>query len=119
MQVKSKGSEAMNRYGNPKKKPPHFDSICRQWRMGELSARKAAGKLGIGHATFLTWVNANGQGMEAAKTRGIKYGRKPKEVPPQFEFVREEWQKGRMNATEAGRMLGVSHPTFLAWVRKS
>lgn len=42
--------------GRPPKQPPAaFFQLCRQWEKGDLSARSAAGKLGVTCNTFLKW----------------------------------------------------------------
>jgi len=44
------------RFGRkPLPKPPEYDEIAAQWSRGELSARKAAGLLGVSSKTFLRW----------------------------------------------------------------
>lgn len=44
------------RFGRrPMVRPEKFQSIARQWRGGELSARRAAEILGVTHKTFLKW----------------------------------------------------------------
>ena len=39
----------------PMERPIEFESVRREWKMGRISARKAAIQLGITHRTFLTW----------------------------------------------------------------
>ncbi len=39
----------------PKDKPEDFARLLSEWRSGVLSARAAAGELGIDHKTFLKW----------------------------------------------------------------
>jgi DNA invertase Pin-like site-specific DNA recombinase len=58
------------------------------------------------------------EGIEAAKARGVKFGRQPMEQPDIFPEVRETWERGEISAREAGRRLGVNHKTFLAWARQ-
>ena len=55
------------------------------------------------------------QGIAAAKARGSKFGRRPKERPAIWESLRDEWQRGEISAREGARRLGVSHVTFLNW----
>lgn len=57
------------------------------------------------------------EGIAAAKARGRKLGRPFMERSEQFESVKAEWQNGRISAREALRRIGVSHVTFLKWVR--
>ena len=39
----------------PVERPAEFESVCREWKAGRISARKAAIQLGVAHRTFLTW----------------------------------------------------------------
>jgi DNA invertase Pin-like site-specific DNA recombinase len=55
------------------------------------------------------------EGIAAAKARGVKFGKAPKERPENFEEVREAWKRNEISAREAGRRLGVSYKTFQAW----
>ena len=44
------------RFGRcPLQPPPEFDFIKERWLTGDLSARKAAERLGVSHKTFLKW----------------------------------------------------------------
>ena len=58
------------------------------------------------------------EGIEAAKKRGVQFGRRPKSRPPEYETVREAWRRGAISAREAGRQLGVTHNTFLRWAEE-
>lgn len=40
-----------------KEKPPEFQAVLEEWRMGKLSARKAAARLGVSCVTFLKWAS--------------------------------------------------------------
>ena len=55
------------------------------------------------------------EGIEAAKARGVKFGRPPMERPDIFQEVLEAWACGEISAREAGRRLGISYKTFQAW----
>lgn len=55
------------------------------------------------------------EGIAAAKARGVRFGRKPMEKPPEFEEIYNEWRTRNISAREAARRLGVTHPTFLKW----
>lgn len=57
------------------------------------------------------------EGIAAAKANGTKFGRKPKERPSSFENVHDRWQRNEISAREASRQLGISHSTFLTWVK--
>ena len=56
------------------------------------------------------------EGIAAAKQQGVKFGRKPKEKPPEYEHVKKLWKEKRLSARKAGKKLGITHSTFLRWV---
>lgn len=59
------------------------------------------------------------EGIAAAKANGVRFGRsKPTPRPKALEKVRIKWECGQITSREAGKLLGISHTTFLAWVRK-
>lgn len=48
------------RFGRrPMARPPEFQNLKELWRQGQISARAAAGKLGVSHRTFLLWAREN------------------------------------------------------------
>ena len=55
------------------------------------------------------------EGIAAAKARGVKFGRQPLPRPPQYADVRRRYEHLEISAREAGRMLGVTHKTFIKW----
>ncbi len=57
------------------------------------------------------------EGIAAAKERGVKFGRRPKAQPCNYIEVKKEWESGTISARCAARKLGVTHSTFLKWVR--
>lgn len=57
-------------------------------------------------------------GIAAAKARGVHMGRPRKERGEAYLRCADMWAKGLMSAREAAAELGVSHTTFLAWVRE-
>lgn len=57
------------------------------------------------------------EGIAAAKQRGVRFGRKPMDRPDEFLWIREKWLSGEISARAAGKLLGVTHKTFLNWVR--
>ena len=61
------------------------------------------------------------EGIATAKARGVRFGRKPKERPPEFEALYRQWEKHEVSARAAARKLQISHTTFTKWVteRKS
>lgn len=56
------------------------------------------------------------EGIAAAKLRGVKFGRPPKEIPLEFNLLKEEWKNKRISSRNAAKKLGVSHDTFLRWI---
>jgi len=56
------------------------------------------------------------EGIAAAKARGVKFGRPPKERPASFREIREAWIRREISAREAARRAKVNHKTFLEWV---
>lgn len=58
------------------------------------------------------------EGIAAARDRGIKFGRRPMERPKEYEQVKEAWKKCEISARTAAKKLGITHSTFLRWVRE-
>lgn len=46
----------------PMERPKKYKKLKEQWKQGEISARNAAGQLGVTHRTFLLWVNEDADG---------------------------------------------------------
>jgi len=57
-------------------------------------------------------------GIAAAHERGVKFGRKPKERPPELTDLKELFEAGEITSTEAAKRLNVSRPTFMRWIGK-
>lgn len=55
------------------------------------------------------------EGIEAAKKRGVKFGRAPKERPAEFAELKAAWERGEISARSAARRLDINHMTFKAW----
>lgn len=58
------------------------------------------------------------EGIAAAKARGVQFGRKPMERPPEYDAIKERWQTGELSARAAAKKLGITHRTFLLWVNE-
>ena len=58
------------------------------------------------------------EGIAAAKARGVRFGRKPIQKPPEFNQVFQQWKTGELSARKAASKLGVAHQTFLKWSRQ-
>lgn len=56
------------------------------------------------------------EGIAAAKLQGVRFGRKPREKPPEYGSLKELWVRSEISAREAARRLGITHRTFLSWV---
>ena len=57
------------------------------------------------------------EGIEAAKLRGVRFGRPRKQVPNNFPDVKELWENGKITSRQAAEQLGISQETFLRWRR--
>ena len=58
------------------------------------------------------------QGIEAAKARGVRFGRPRAELPGNFPEIVAAWSRGECTAREAARTLGVSRSTFFRRLRE-
>lgn len=57
------------------------------------------------------------EGIARARQNGVPLGRKPKEIPKEFESIRLQWDRGEISARSAANALGVDSGTFRKWVR--
>ena len=58
------------------------------------------------------------EGIAAAKQNGVRFGRKPMERPAVFCEIQKQWLDRKISARAAARELGVTHSTFLRWVKE-
>ena len=58
------------------------------------------------------------QTIPAAKLRGVQFGRKPKEKPPEYPAVLEMWRRKELSARAAAVRLGVTHKMFQKWAEQ-
>ena len=56
------------------------------------------------------------EGIEAAKKRGVKFGRQCIPVPEEFYDFTEKWLNKKITSREAATTINVSQDTFLRWV---
>ena len=56
------------------------------------------------------------EGIEAAKKRGVKFGRPCIPVPEEFYDLKEKWLNKKITSREAATTINVSQDTFLRWV---
>lgn len=59
------------------------------------------------------------EGIAAAKARGVKFGMPPLVPPEGYMALYDYWARGLMSARHAGKLLRVSHKTFLKWAHKT
>lgn len=52
------------------------------------------------------------EGIEAAKLRGVKFGRPQKNMPQDFEIYVQMWNDGEITGTGAAKQLGIPASTF-------
>lgn len=53
------------------------------------------------------------EGIASAKARGIRFGRPPKDLPPNFDSVCRQWRCGQIQTRDAVRILKIPRSTFL------
>ena len=58
------------------------------------------------------------EGIQAAKARGVKFGREAMKRPKEYEEVYKKWKNGELSARSAAKLLSVSPNTFLKWTRE-
>ena len=56
------------------------------------------------------------EGIEAAKKRGVKFGRPCIPIPEEFYDLKEKWLNKEITSREAATTINVSQDTFLRWV---
>ncbi len=52
------------------------------------------------------------EGIAAAKAKGVKFGRPPKPLPPNFQKIYKMWQAGEITGTAAAKVCGMPLATF-------
>ncbi len=52
------------------------------------------------------------EGIAAAKSKGVRFGRPEKDVPENFANIIKDWEKGTMSTTEALKLCDMSKSTF-------
>ena len=52
------------------------------------------------------------EGIEAAKLRGVKFGRPSKPLPENFNQIYDRWTAGEISGTEAAELCNISVPTL-------
>ena len=57
------------------------------------------------------------EGIAAAKERGVKFGRKEKKRPENFDDTAQLWLEGYISAREGARRVGMNHCTFIKYAK--
>lgn len=57
------------------------------------------------------------EGIVAAKQRGVKFGRPPKQKPEQYNMYRNLYLSGNISARKAAKHLNITDKTFTRWVQ--
>ena len=58
------------------------------------------------------------EGIAIAKEKGVRFGRAPMERPSEYKELKEAWEQKKISARKAAKKLGITHRTFLMWVRE-
>lgn len=53
------------------------------------------------------------EGIQAARLRGVKFGRPKILLPEAFELLKDSWEKGEITSRQAAKELDISYSTFL------
>lgn len=58
------------------------------------------------------------EGIAAAKAQGVQFGRRPMARPEEYDVLKLQWEADQISARAAAKQLGITHRTFLKWVRE-
>lgn len=58
------------------------------------------------------------EGIARAKAKGIHFGPAARPLPDGFEGYAQMWRQGDISSRDAAKSLGMSHNTFLRYVKK-
>ena len=58
------------------------------------------------------------EGIEAARRRGVKFGRPRREKPPWFDAVYRQWRRGEITQKKAAERLGLPVSTFAMMAKR-
>ena len=59
------------------------------------------------------------EGIAAAKSRGVKFGRPPLKRSERFYKLKAQWLKGEVSSRVAARELQIAHSTFVRWSKET
>ncbi len=66
----------------------------------------------VAETEYQTIHQRQAEGIAAAKARGVKFGRRPTPLPPNFIEVSKMWKLGKITLDEAASESGMSRSTF-------
>ena len=66
----------------------------------------------VAETEYQTIHQRQAEGIAAAKARGIKFGRKPIPLPPNFQGAYQKWKMGKITLNEAATECGMPRSTF-------
>ena len=93
----------------------NYAEILEQWRL--LTQTKGADIV----LQVLSFVAENertnirqrqAEGIAAAKSKGVRFGRPPSPLPENFHSVYQKWRSGKMTGTDAAKACGMPLSTF-------
>lgn len=58
------------------------------------------------------------EGIAIALEKGVHFGRKQMDKPDGYERLADMWKKEQISARSAAKQLGITHQTFLRWVKE-
>lgn len=58
------------------------------------------------------------EGIYAAKSRGVIFGRPRKDVPQNFKEIKNQWLQNQITSRQSAKALGIAQSTFLRWVQE-
>ena len=58
------------------------------------------------------------EGIEAAKQRGVRFGRPTQPLPEDFKHIYKKWMAKEITGVEAAKQCKVARSTFYRWVGK-
>lgn len=59
------------------------------------------------------------EGIEAAKVRGVNFGRPRKQVPEEFQQIYSRWTAQEISAQEAASLCNIARSTFYRWAKEA